>query len=266
MNGPCAPWPIDQWCCPPPAVPEIANMAQEAATEILWALSGRQFGLCSVWLRPCKAGCFTGPYYGWGWQNDNDDWVRPALLDGVWTNVVCGSCNGDCGCTHTEAITLPGLIHDVIDVVVDGVSVSGGYRLDQHRTLVRTDGGTWPLCQDWNVDSGEGTLFVLAQHGREVPSAGLMAVAELASEFVLAHCGSDECRLPQRVVSVDRNGLAIALDDVQSLLREGQLGLTLCDMFIAAFNPHRRASRSRVYSPDFARPRYQGGAPPGYSP
>jgi len=250
---PCSPWEVT-WCCPVDTFsPAATGLAAQAATEVLWGLSGRQFGFCDAWIRPCKQACLQGPAAGWPWPDDGD-WVQPALLDGEWLNITCGFCRGDCGCSSAEQVTLPGVIEAVLEVQVDGVEVTG-FRLDDHRILVRTDGGKWPLCQDWNLSGGLGTWFILTRFGKPVPAIGLLAVSELATEFLKACKGDPTCKLPQRVTSIDRNGLTIALDDVQSLLRQGQLGLTLADTFIATVNPHGLAQRSRVYSPDIMSPR-----------
>jgi hypothetical protein len=262
MYGPCDPWEVE-WCCDlSSTTPAVTGMAAAAATEILWALSGRQYGLCKSWIRPCRSGCNTGPAPGWGWPDD-ETWVRPVLLDGQWSNVLCGGCMDECSCSHTSEVILPGVVDAVIAVYIDGSLVDpNNYRLDDARILVRTDGQEWPLCQDWGKRSGAGTWFIHLQTGRPVPVSGNLAVSELASEFILNWCKSDKCRLPQRVTAIDRNGMTVALDDVQALLKGGQTGLTMCDQFIAAFNPSGLKHRSRVYSPDYRQPRRMAEAPP----
>lgn len=219
-----------------------------AATEVLWALSGRQFGECSVTVLPCPEQCdgaqFASP---WGWSSgDVAGWPYPQLVNGAWYNLGCGGCGGnDCSCNTVEQFILPGPVSRIVEVQVDSQVVpTGSYRLDNYRFVVRTDGGTWPTCNDggWSV-----TLV----YGAEVPSLGLMAAAELACEFVKACTpGSKDCRLPQRVVSIVRQGVSQQFLDPSALLENGKIGLYLSDLFIQSTNPSNLAARPRVYSPD----------------
>jgi hypothetical protein len=215
-----------------------------AATEVLWALSGRQFGECSVTVYPCPEHCDASQYaVPWGWGDSS--WPHPALVEGTWYNLGCAGCGDDCSCNTVEQFVLPGPVSSITEVRVDNQVVpTGSYRLDNHRFVVRTDGGTWPICNDggWSV-----TLV----HGAEVPSLGLMAAAELACEFVKACTpGVKDCRLPQRVVSMVRQGVSQQFLDPNALLKDGKIGLYLSDLFIQSTNPSKLASRPRVYSPD----------------
>jgi len=258
-TGPCTPWDIT-WCCPISGVsPVVTGMAADAATEVLWALSGRQFGFCDIDFRPCRTGCTSGPLYGAGWWWDDDSWIHPELLDGNWINIACGLCLGDCSCSHVEEVILPGDAYSIVSVTIDGevLPTGGAYRLDDHRKLVRTDGGSWPLCQNWGVSSGPGSWFVRTRFGHPVPSIGLMAVSELASEFIKACQPGMECALPRRVQEIVRNGLTITFDDM-SFLKDGDTGMYLADLFIAAYNPNKLTGRSRVYSPDRPSGRFPG--------
>lgn len=118
-----------------------------AASEIIWAATGRQFGTCTTKIRPCRAKC--GPC------GESNDWfdVRdfasgfaaypwfPALgADGLWTNIstLCG-CQDRC--CHVCEIELPGPVCCIDEVKVDGLVVGPSmYRVDNFNTLVRLPG------------------------------------------------------------------------------------------------------------------------------
>jgi hypothetical protein len=204
------------------------------------------------------APCFNGPSRAWGWWWDDSDWIHPELIDGNWVNITCGVCLSDCACSHVSEIVLPGPVWGILSVVDNGVDLVEGvnFRLDDRRKLVRTDGGEWPTCQDWGVSEGPGTLIVTARFGKPVPSLGLMAVSELASELVAACTPGIECHLPRRVTELIRNGLTITLDDTNFLFdKSGAIGLPTSDLFLSTYNPNGRRRRARVYSPDRPRPR-----------
>lgn len=252
-TAPCEPWDV-VWCCPMEAVsPTVSGAAINGATDLLWALSGRRLGLCTVTVRPCRSTCpdsmvdrYT-TYWTHGWPN-------PALIDGDWVNLGCGRCTGACGCSEVSEVVFQDYVHDIVSIQVDGVPLAtggGDYRLDNHRRLIRLDGEEWPLCQDWNVADGEvGSWSVTMRVGVPVPDSGVLAVSELATEIMLAMCGNRTCRLPQRVRTVTRGGVTIDMMDAMDFLREGRTGLYLVDAFLNAVNPARLAQRSRVFSPD----------------
>jgi hypothetical protein len=175
------------------------------------------------------------------------------LYAGNWYNIVCGNCSGtDCSCSAVSEVILPANATEITEVKVDGVELlPGEYRLDDNRFLVRL-GDIWPWCNDLNRDDTEGgTWSVTAKYGRNVPEGGAVAVGELACEINKAINGED-CRLPQRITQLARQGVTITFPDSSSLFKEGRTGLYLTDMFIAAWNPNALRQPSRVYSVDRA--------------
>lgn len=246
----CDPWPVT-WCCPiDTQSAAVTGAAISAATDILWAFSGRQFGLCTVTVRPCRQSCLPVEaqhvFFG-------DTWPNPMLLDGGWVNLGCGTCRGSCGCTEVSEVVFSDRVEDIIEIQVDSevLPTGGAYRLDNHRRLVRLGGEQWPTCQDWNVDNGEvGSWSVTMTIGTPVPAAGQVAVSELATEILLAMCSSSDCRLPKRVQEITRNGVTVAMLDAMEYLKEGRSGLFLVDAFLQAFNPSRLQAPSAVYSVD----------------
>ena len=258
--GPCASWPVLWSCDVSCESPEVTARAVAFATEVLWGLSGRQFGLCTVSLRPCRRDCVDSWPFGWdNYLPGGGSWPNPALIGGQWFNIICGSCGDNCTCSRLSEVTLPAPIHDVVTVKVDGVTLpSSAYRVDDNRLLVRVDGGEWPRCNNLNLaDTQVGTWSVTARYGQDVPEGGAWATGELACQFVNALNGAD-CRLPQQVTQLIRQGVTIQMDSVSQLLSGGLTGLYLVDMFVATWNPGRLRRRSRTYSVDGPNPRRVG--------
>jgi len=250
--GPCADWPV-QWTCDVATLnPAVTGVAVASATETLWSLTGQRFGLCEVTLRPCRRDCFDGSFFddvgppGTGARS----YPQPALIGGQWFNLTCGSCS-DCACSTVSEALLPAPVHSIVEVLIDGTPlVTGAYRVDNNRLLVRTDGGRWPRCNDLSrADTEEGTWSVTAQFGEEPPEGAALAMGELACEIAKAADGQD-CRLPAGVQQLVRQGVTISYPDVGELFAKGRTGLYLVDMFVATWNPSRLRSRSRVYRVD----------------
>lgn len=259
---PCEPWdPIVCVAMPAGASAAVTGYAVQAASEILWALSGRQFGLCEITLRPCRRTCDN---WGGGWPGFDNWWdaggggPRPLLFDGAWFNIMCGGCAGSCSCTPIEEAVLPGPVYSVTEVKLNGsVMVTGSYRVDDHRLLVRTDGGMWPVCQDMSApDTADNTWSVTALYGQQVPVAGQFAVGELAAEFAKA-CVGAACALPSSVGQIARQGVTIDFTKFADIIKEGLVGLRFCDLFISAMNPNHLQAAPQVYDvdgPQFRRP------------
>jgi hypothetical protein len=249
---PCEPWdPIICVAMPAGASAAVTGYAVDAASEILWARSGRQFGLCEVTLRPCRRTCDGDwPWFD-NWWDVGGGGPRPLLYQGAWFNIVCGGCPNGCSCTVVEEAVLPGPVHTIVSVKLNGtVMATGSYRVDNHRLLVRTDGGRWPVCQDMAAaDTEDNTWSVTALYGQEVPVSGRFAVGELAAEIAKACVGAN-CAIPGNAIQVARQGVTIDMVKVGDLLDKGLLGLPMSDRFITTFNPKQLQSRPRVYDVD----------------
>jgi hypothetical protein len=252
ITGPCADWPVTWTCDVDTLNPAVTGLAVSMATEALWSLTGMRFGVCQVTLRPCARECQTGSFYddfGPPWASGS--YPQPALIGGLWYNLTCGSCAGDCSCTEVSEVRLPAPVNTIVEVLIDGTPmVSGAYRVDNNRLLVRTDGGRWPRCNDLNLDDTEvGTWSVTATYGESLPAGAALAMGELACQFAKAADGQD-CRLPAGVQQLVRQGVTISYPDVGELFKQGRTGLYLVDAFIATWNPYGLRQRSRVYSVD----------------
>lgn len=259
--GPCQPWDAIWPCTVSTASPEVTGYAVEAATEVVWALSGRRFGTCEVSLRPCRRSALSDLFL-WdfsrfsSWANT---YSSPLLYGygrfGLWLDIECG-CGGICGCGRLSQIELPAPVNTVTSVLVDGTPLDPtAYRMDDNRYLVRIDGQHWPRYNDLaKGDDQPGTWSVTAQYGEDVPMLGRMAVGEMACQFVRALEGKD-CSLPPGVTQLARQGVTIQLPQPSELFKDGKTGLYTVDAFIASANPHNLVRRSRVYSVDRRPPR-----------
>lgn len=252
MSGPCADWPVTWTCELDTLNPAVTGLAVSMATETLWSLTGMRFGLCEVTLRPCARECQTGSFYddfGPPWASGS--YPQPALIGGLWYNLTCGSCSGDCSCGAVSEVRLPAPVYEIVEVLIDGtVLASSSYRLDNNRLVVRTDGGQWPRCNDLSKDDNEtGTWSITALYGEPLPEGASLAVGQLACEIAKAAAGGD-CKLPAGLQQLVRQGVTISYPDVGELFRQGRTGLYLVDMFVSTWNPYGLRQRSRVYSVD----------------
>lgn len=212
--------------------------ATNYATYIMWAATGRRYGLCDVTVRPCGLDRKCGSCGSWNWYGG---WMRPYILDGLWRNCECG---GGCDCKPRCQVKLPSPVANVTQVMVDGVIIAtSAWRVDDNQWLVRTDGNCWPECQDYNVDvPATGTMQVTYQRGNPVPQAVLDAAATLACEFGKA-CAGEACRLPNRMTTLTRQGVSVSFADFDQLLNRGLTGIAEIDQVIVADNPYALKAR-----------------------
>lgn len=246
---------------------EVREIVVEAATGYLWRWTGKKYGTCPITVRPCREECWRGStYYGPGAVNQNLPWfggaygmgLQPALIGGAWFNMACGECAGRCSCKGLSRVDLAGPVDAVTGVMLDGVSYGpddGVYVVDNNRWLSRVDGGKWPTCQDQSTPTSEsGSFEVTYTLGVPVPAGGKLAAAQLACEMAKAICLSTECRLPQRIQTITRQGVTTAvLDSFADLYERGTTGLTMVDMWVASENATVKGSgRARIASPDTA--------------
>jgi hypothetical protein len=191
---------------------------------------------------------------GFSWGRWTYPWI-PVLTGGTWINIGpnCG-CHiaWDCACNGIPQVNLGRSdVTEILNVTIDGVTLSAAnYRLDHGRWLVRTDGGFWPCCQNLAKDIGEdGTWSIELEYGLAPPEMGRLAAAHLAGELIKSCTGGD-CDLPERVTTITRQGVTLALLDPQLFLTEGRTGLYQVDLFLAAVNPNGLARRASAWSPD----------------
>lgn len=258
--GPCEDgWTMDTSCCADwdsyPA--SLQASARSYATLVMWAATGRRFGLCTQVVRPCGRFCSGNDGLGaYGYYWNGQGFFVPYLLAGEWRNCWCGFGFGCLNCQPDCQVYLEGPVNSIISVVQDGEVVDPAtYRVDNGTWLVRnhdaSDDDCWLLRQDFNKTSGTGTLIVSYLQGMPVPAALAAATGELACEWAKS-CLGQACRLPQRVTSISRQGVTVSLADVDQLLENGLTGVPTVDNVIHAFNPYKLPSRMRVISPDIS--------------
>lgn len=232
------------------AVPSIdegkAADCIQAATEILWALTGRQFP--SLRVRAVRVLAPACPCDGQRWRSGTDGTIpRELARFGLGFGWGWG-----CGCPLE--LQLPDQdARAVLEITIDGVALDPtGYRLDAGGRLVRLDGPAWPMPLSPAV-AGLGITYTF---GSAPPAGGKRAARLLAVAF--AKDDGSACKLPQRVTSVATEGVTIALDDLKTL-REGGTGLSEVDMWVHSVNPHGQTRRPQVLSPDA--PRFRTAVP-----
>lgn len=248
-------WDVDTDCCSEwDTYPDtLQDAAMEYGALTVWAATGRRFGLCERTVRPCgRTSSATNAPYGYYWAAGT--WL-PYIFGGVWRN--CSGCDittlGCCSCEPRCQVYLPGPIYSI---PATGITIGSeiipidSWRVDDTKWLVRTDGDCWPECQDFNTDSGDTFFQVTYFKGQPVPNVLLRAAGELACEWARACAGAD-CRLPQRVTSISRQGVSVSMSDMDALLRDGLTGIPTVDQVILRFNPYRLPSKMNIASPDW---------------
>lgn len=250
--GPCG-WTIpdplcsDTWAAVPA---DVKAAARDYAALVLWAATGREFGLCEITVKPCRqerCGDNLWNFFGWSWASGT--WM-PYIFQGQWFNCACPNI---CCCDPRCQLRLMGDVDSIVEVLIDGIAVDPDtYFVNDKTWLVRTAPDCWPDCSDQNTP--EGGLSVTYMRGNPVPPALLRAAATLADEWAKA-CTGAECRLSNRVTSLARNGIQIDMLTPEELMEDGLTGLWEVDQVVLAINPHRRKQRGRIYSPGFKPPR-----------
>ncbi|MFJ5037939.1 hypothetical protein [Streptomyces parvulus] len=260
QTGPCEPWPTRLCCTTEGVEPEDLEFWTLVASQVLWALSGRRYGPCPVTVRPCRKSCLDLlPSYAVQWAT-GARWLPYIDTYGQWRNAsVCG-CKSDCSCGELCEVYLAGPVYDVQEVTIDGdVIPAEAYRVDNNGMLVRTDGMCWPECQDMGAPAGSDNTFVVRYRwGLPIDEAATAAVSELVCHL-LKGCGGNGscgCKSNRNMTRISRQGVDYEWADPTVIYSEGRTGLPLVDMWLNVVNPYRLTSPSRVYSPDFKRPRY----------
>lgn len=263
-------WPVSYGSCanvPEDFIPHKDEF-ERMAIDFLWNLTGQRFGTCTEAVRPCRedacgrSGIST--FWGWGPYPLRASWVSgpafsgffPALVGGKWRNVSCGSCSGGCNCPldgGTKAVRLPGPVHSVVEVLVDGEVVPDtSYEL-RGNVLLRIDGGSWPLTQNLALPATEEDTFQVSyDRGNDVPQAGRLSAGLLAVEFWKEACGDTSCALPSNASTINRQGVTISLDPAETL-RNGWTGIAFVDRWVADVNRAAELPRIGFYSPDVRR-------------
>lgn len=242
-------WPIDRSNFPalPDPLPDedapeyqaviVQRAAAQLAVTVLWALSGRQWGLTDQRVRPCR--------------DDRHNWFDRRYRDGYsgvtsyliswegdrWVNWWCGCGGGSCRLSGPRAIHLPGPVHSITSVTI-GTDVldPSGYTVEEN-VLYRV-GHQWPR-QDLGRPLGEvNTWSVSYQRGLVPPEGVAELTGILAKEFLNAITADAKCRLPRTVTAASRNGVSYRVYDPAVIYANGKTGLPEVDIWLASVNPH----------------------------
>lgn len=248
------------WCTPADVVrcgpcsgtafdTDVLEEAVQIASDIMFALSGRQFsGVCPDVIRPVRddASGWWFPTVG-SYSVTNDEWYGSSFgnraRDYVRDRRIFAS-----------EIRLPAYpVNTITQVRVDGVVLAAAdYKIADDRWLMRI-GGSWPCSQDVTLPpTAFGTFEVQYTYGVSIPPAGVRAAAAYACEVARAcqPSAQGECALPARTQQIVRQGLSVRVLDPADLTDQGRTGLSIVDAFIQAVNPHGLQERAAVLSPD----------------
>lgn len=140
----------------------------------------------------------------------------------------------------------------VSSVTVDGVATVDGWRLVSGRWLERTvTGGDGRVLPVWWTGRDVAVTYT---PGAEPPTGGVRACAVLAAQIALAAVGDGSCRLPDRVQTITRQNVSVAVLDPMDFLDKGLTGIAEVDGWVRAVNPSALTCRPRVWTPETAGP------------
>jgi hypothetical protein len=238
----CEVWDFDPDCCDLPDDTEQAliDKWQAVSSEILFAASGRRFGLCEVTVRPCLRRCGGFSNLPFPYKDGQGEWRNFAT---------CG-CGEECSCVELCEIVLDGPVETVTEVLDGGDTIDPNtYRLDvvngQYR-LLRTD-GCWPSCSDFTKDCGEdGAFCVTYMKGIALDELAIAANSELTCELVKSCIPGCICRLPKNATAITRSGVTLTFDTAKTWLKV----LPNVAAFLDTINPNDLQSGSTVWTPD----------------
>ena len=202
-------WPIDPTCLPP-ITDENRSQVREAldtAVLVLWALTGRRFGICPVEyvLPPPPASCPPDP----------------RLVGGVWHNTSPGA---------SRDVVLPGPVDSILSV----------------EDYEGSDMAIPVLDGDVLRRVPAGARVVKYLRGEPVPAGVAERVSILARERYLQCIGDSRCRLPRNTTSVTRQGVSVQMPSPQEIIDSGSTGLPEVDLWVRSLNPNGLSSPSEV--------------------
>ena len=231
----CSPWATNADALAPFNVGVDAfelDTCMQQASDILYEFTRRKYrGTCTDEIRPlARWRAYEGPRM---WWSSLDGFPRSRY---GWCS--CNRSGNEYGCTSMPMIRLPGYPVDAESIVVtiDGVPFTDFLLLDK-RNLIRTDDEGWLCCQDLTLATTEdNTWKVRYEYGVAPPLGGKRAAVLLGQSLYAAMHPSDDlpCALPQRVTSVTRQGVSLAILDPLTLFQGYQTGIPVVDLWIAA--------------------------------
>lgn len=161
------------------------------------------------------------------------------------------------GSRTTRLSLLQGPVTAVISVVrvhADDTEQAVSYRRVGQMLYLRSQsgvGGSLPLWRT-NGACGPAETFhrVTYRFADTVTPGARQAVIAYAHEFYLLNIGSDDCQLPARLTSIDREGLGMTMLTPADVLDKGRTGIQAVDDWLAKANPKQTSRPSQVFTPD----------------
>jgi hypothetical protein len=208
------------------------------ASQILYILSGRRYGIRTETLRPVagQRNC------GWG------DLMRMQYMSANWLWLYRSNEGAP------SSLQLKSPVQTITSVKVDGVVLDpSAYQLYDNRSLVRlqdSSGTTlrWPIYQRLELpDTEVGSFAITYSWGTPVPEGGKLAAQVFATELA-RYLNRDESAFSDRTISVTRQGVSQALDPTPFLT--GSTGLYFVDSWLKTVNPSGGRRRPSITSPD----------------
>lgn len=123
-----------------------------------------------------------------------------------------------------------------------GHVLESSYRI---RLLEGAPQGSLSIDRPWTCASPT-RIEVRYTYGSPPPAPVLKAIEDLEREMVKALNRDPGCKLPERVTSITREGMTMALIDPQDFLDKGRTGLPQVDMVLSAYNPGGARRRAKV--------------------
>lgn len=235
-GGVCEPWATAEDVCAPCDELDIDLLTRwmDVASSVLYSLTGyRWSGECSDLVYPTSEECLS--------------WLGMTRRSGLL------------GRRERRSIKLPGYpVVEITEVFIDGVALDPDrYRVDDQQFLVyqpeslNSGDQNWPVFNDVRLPPGSvDTWSVEYVFGVAPPPGGKESAAALGCELAKS-CSADaeDCRLPERVTSITRQGVTMAILDPLTLFQDGLTGLPEVDLWVAAMNRGNARRPAQVWVP-----------------
>jgi hypothetical protein len=214
-----------------------------AATQILYLLSGRRYGVRQGTVRPHR---MVQEFLTLGEMPVPTGWPFGVGITGAPMYRMD---------ERTIVLDAPAVVSAV---KIDGLTLVAGqdWELYDGRLLVRmvSQGGAsigWPLDQRLDLpDTAQGTWSITYQSGTPVPPGGKLAAKALADDLMRLLTPGVACALPDRAMTVSRQGVTINVGTFKELLDAGRTGIYAVDLWLGAVNPNGRRRRPRIAGPE----------------
>lgn len=214
-------WPVIESCIDEIDLDEaLKNWALQAAIEVLYAATGRRYGLCDRTYRPCLPGCNPG------WEN-TAWWLlgdrTHAFSFAPFLTTRCARCQRGCNCAVVHEIELwDRNVRRVTNVTVDGVVLGPHLYRRQGRWLIRLDGEP-VVYDDWTdaiVNDGVSAALAEIVVSGDVSDGG--AVVDLAAGAYTFDFGAARTDPTITLILADGDTVQV-LSDVTSVTGAGEL-------------------------------------------